>query len=48
MLFRSEEVGKIQHVVWLSEDELSEWVNSPIESHFHYTKPKSVAKRLEK
>lgn len=41
-VFLREEVGKVQHVVWLSEEELSAWANSPVESHFHLTTPRGA------
>jgi hypothetical protein len=41
-VFLREEVGKVQHVVWLSEEELSTWANSPVESHFHLTTPRGA------
>jgi len=39
-VFLREEVGHVQHVAWLSEEELEKWVNSPTESHFHMTTPR--------
>lgn len=46
-IFLREEIGKVQHVVWLSEEELREWINSPIESHFHFTKPRTGSRKKE-
>jgi hypothetical protein len=39
-IFLREEIGRIQHVVWLSESDLSLWANSSVESHFHLTTPR--------